>query len=87
MREWWSKLRALFIGRSGLADELREEMSAHLECEVQDNLARGMTPEEAKAAARRNFGNSTFIARRHARSGVFTGSRRFRKTFATLSVR
>ena len=41
----------------GLADDLRD----HIERETRDNIARGMTPEEARHAALRKFGNPTRI--------------------------
>ena len=59
MREWWSKIcRALHL-RSGLDGELSEEMQAHLELMTAENIERGMPPGEARAAARRAFGNLT----------------------------
>jgi len=61
MREWWSKLRAMLAGRRDLADELREEVEMHLEHEVQEGVALGMSPKEAHEAARRRFGNPTLI--------------------------
>ncbi len=61
MRVWLSKMRAMLAGRGGLADELREEIDAHLESEVQEDLARGMPLEEARNAARRRFGNVGLI--------------------------
>ena len=51
----------MLTGRRGLADDLREEVEAHLEHEVQENLARGMTAKQAREAARRRFGNPTQI--------------------------
>lgn len=43
-------------------DEERErELRNYLEIETADNLARGMTPEEARYAARRKLGNPTII--------------------------
>jgi putative ABC transport system permease protein len=47
-REKWDKERA-------------REIEAHLEIETQENIARGMTPEEARYAARRKLGNVTLI--------------------------
>ena len=44
MREWWAKLRAMLAGRRELADELREEVEMLLEHEVQEGVARGMSP-------------------------------------------
>ena len=59
MRELWSKLaRALHL-RRGLDDDLSDEMRAHLELMTDDNLERGMSTSEARAAARRHFGNLT----------------------------
>ena len=40
-------------------EELREEMAAHLAFEVDARIGDGMPPEEARAAARRHFGNAT----------------------------
>jgi len=39
--------------------ELDEEIHSHLEIEIQDNLERGLSPEEARYAAQRRFGNRT----------------------------
>ena len=66
MREFWSKLRATLTGRRGLSEELREEMDAHLEFEIQEHLNKGMTRKDAEAAARRRFGNAT-VTREKAR--------------------
>jgi putative ABC transport system permease protein len=40
-------------------DDLDEEIRSHLDLEVQRNIESGMTPEEARAAALRVFGNVT----------------------------
>src|SRR5579883_2338611 len=53
---WWRRKRS--------EEELQEEMAAHLEFEVEERIARGMTPDAARAAARRRFGNATAIAER-----------------------
>jgi macrolide transport system ATP-binding/permease protein len=37
--------------------DYREEMDAHLEMEIRENLDRGMSPPEARQAALRTFGN------------------------------
>jgi predicted permease len=59
MREWWSKIwRALHL-RRGLDGELSEEMQAHLELMTAENIERGMPLDEARAVARRAFGNLT----------------------------
>jgi predicted permease len=49
------RLRALFF-KSKMEEELDEEVRFHLEREIQENIARGMSPEEARFAALRGFG-------------------------------
>src|SRR5262245_40927293 len=49
------RLRALFF-RSKMEEELDEEVRFHLEREIEENIVRGMTPEEARYAAIRSFG-------------------------------
>ncbi len=49
------RLRALFF-KSKMEDELDQEVRFHLERETEENVARGMTPEEARSAALRSFG-------------------------------
>jgi putative ABC transport system permease protein len=43
-------------------DELRRDIEEHIERETRDNIERGMTPEAARAAALRKFGNPTRVA-------------------------
>ena len=49
------RIRALFF-KSRLEEELDEEVRFHLEREIKENIARGMSPEEARMAALRSFG-------------------------------
>jgi MacB-like protein len=49
------RLRALFF-RPRMEDELQTEFQFHLEREIEENIARGMTREEARYAAIRSFG-------------------------------
>jgi putative ABC transport system permease protein len=49
------RLRALFFN-SKMEDDLEEEVRFHLEREIEENIARGMSPEEARYAALRRFG-------------------------------
>src|SRR5215813_12054403 len=49
------RLRALFI-KSKMEEELDEEVRFHLEREIEENIVRGMTHEEARYAAIRSFG-------------------------------
>ena len=55
LREIGSRIRGLF-GKELLDKELDEEMTAHLEMLLEENLRRGMTLEEARRAAKRSFG-------------------------------
>ncbi len=47
-RGWWDAERA-------------RELDAYLAAETDDNIARGMTPGEARTAARRKLGNTTLV--------------------------
>ena len=50
-----------FFRRSRWDDERARELDAHLAIETDENIARGMPPEEAHAAARRKLGNATLV--------------------------
>src|SRR5580700_4771776 len=50
-----------FLKRARWDKERSKEIDAYLEIETADNIARGMTPADALAAARRKFGNPTLI--------------------------
>jgi len=52
------------LQRERLDDDLREEMTAHIEARRDALIADGMDAGEAAAAARRQFGNVTVIAER-----------------------
>ncbi|PYR46441.1 MAG: hypothetical protein DMF89_22035 [Acidobacteria bacterium] len=56
----------MISGKQAL-DDLDEEIRDHIERETQDNLARGLSPEAARQAAQRKFGNVT-LAKEHARA-------------------
>jgi predicted permease len=60
MREWWSKLRAV-VGRDRLDEDLRAELDAHLQMEVEARIDRGMSASDALESARRQFGNRARI--------------------------
>jgi hypothetical protein len=51
MRQWWSKVARALGRRRNLADELQLEMEAHLHFLIEENLERGMPPEEARGTA------------------------------------
>ncbi|HEX7174993.1 MAG TPA: ABC transporter permease [Pyrinomonadaceae bacterium] len=65
--EWFNvisaRLRALF-GREAVISDIEEELRLHVEMETEANIGRGMTPEEARLAARRSFGNPGRMAER-----------------------
>ena len=42
-------------------DELRRDIEDHIEHETRDNIDRGMTPDDARAAARAKFGNVALV--------------------------
>jgi putative ABC transport system permease protein len=71
MRQWWSKVARALGRRRNLASELQQEMDAHLQFLIDENLDRGMPPEEARAAARRHFGNATTVRERSYQSWQF----------------
>jgi hypothetical protein len=50
-----------FLKRKYWDAERRLEIALYLETETADNIARGMAPAEAAAAARRTFGNATLV--------------------------
>ena len=61
------KLRALFLRVAGLFNrqrhdrELDEEVETNLQMHIDENLRAGMSPEEARYAALRKFGNVTLV--------------------------
>ena len=61
MLRWWSKIELVLGRRRNLASDLQQEMEAHLQFVVDENLERGMSPEDARAAARRGFGNIAVV--------------------------
>jgi len=71
MRRGWSKIKRAFMGRQGFAGELDREMQAHLQFLIDENLERGMSPEEACAAAQREFGNQTRVREQSYQSWQF----------------
>ena len=50
LRSFMSRIAGLFSGRRADAD-LEEELQAHLEMETEENIRRGMAPEEARRQA------------------------------------
>jgi predicted permease len=50
-----------FLTRARWDAERARELDAYLAAETDDNVARGMTPDAARAAARRKLGNTTLV--------------------------
>ncbi|HTA40885.1 MAG TPA: ABC transporter permease [Bryobacteraceae bacterium] len=50
-----------FLRRSERDRELRDEIESYVQIGTDENIARGMSYKDASAAARRKFGNPTFI--------------------------
>src|SRR6266446_524978 len=49
--------RRIMMRRNRMMEELDQDIRDHIERETQDNIERGMSPEEARYAALRKFGN------------------------------
>ena len=59
-RRFWLKLQSLFR-RKRNAQQLDDEIQFHLEQQILENIAAGMSREEARYAAMRTFGNPTVL--------------------------
>src|SRR5262245_39508251 len=56
----WRRMLSL-LRRERYEREMEDEMRFHLEMQIEQNLASGLTAEEARYAARRQFGNQTWL--------------------------
>ena len=57
---WWTELDRrlrMFFRREQFHSDLQEEMQFHLDLRQQEHLDRGLSAQDARAAARRRFGN------------------------------
>jgi len=62
--EWLGKLRMRFralLNGDDVHCEMAEEWQHHIELRTEENIRRGMSPDEARRSAERNFGNSGCI--------------------------
>jgi len=59
-RRFWLRLQALFL-RNRSVQQLNDEIQFHLDQQIGENIATGISPEEARYAAMRTFGNPTFL--------------------------
>lgn len=64
LRRAFARLRASLTGAS-LDHDLEAEMAAHLDLAMEDNLRRGMAPEEARRQALLRFGGTLQAKERH----------------------
>ena len=60
VRRFWLKLQSLFR-RNRSSQRLNDEIQFHLDQQIAENVAAGMSREEARHAAMRTFGNSTIL--------------------------
>src|SRR5262245_32153788 len=64
LSQFLSRLRRRMLSllrRGRYEREMEEEMRFHLEMQIEQNLSSGMAAEEARYAARRQFGNQTWL--------------------------
>jgi predicted permease len=73
MRQWWSKIERALGRRRNLASDLELEIDAHLRFLIEENLKQGMSPDKARSAARREFGNVAVVQERSYQSWQFPG--------------
>ncbi len=59
-RQLWMRLQA-FFHRDRFTQKLSDEIRFHLDEQMEENIAAGMSPDEARHAAERRFGNSTLV--------------------------
>src|SRR5262249_14591136 len=66
---WWSELKYLVrkLNRRRAEREAEEEIQNHLDLEAREKIEIGLSPEEARYAARRAFG-SVVVAREESRA-------------------
>ncbi len=69
IRRLWLRLQSLFH-RDRSAQQLDDEIQFHLEQQIAENLAAGMSRDEARCAAMRTFGNPTFQGRNTGHPGL-----------------
>ena len=59
-RRFWLKLQSLFR-RNRNAQQLNDEIQFHIDQQIAENIAAGMSPGEARHAAMRAFGSPTLL--------------------------
>jgi putative ABC transport system permease protein len=59
MKTWAARFRWLFR-RQRFEREMEAELRFHLECQTQEHIANGLSPEQARAAAQRSLGSVAY---------------------------
>jgi predicted permease len=77
LHRFWSWLR-----RKSRALDLQEEMELHLELKVQEHIARGASPEDARRQAHVDFGNVSLAAERSREKWGFIQIENIRRDIA-----
>ena len=82
LRAWFSRLIGLFrkIARDA---EMAEEMQAHLDLLIERNVAAGMSPDDARSAALRQFGGIEQTKESRANNEYGDGPTNFCRTFGS----
>jgi putative ABC transport system permease protein len=60
LRRIYARMRGIWHAET-IQQEIAEELQFHLDLRTEENLKRGMSPEEARRAAERRFGNASVI--------------------------
>ena len=71
VRTFAAKLRAMLQGKR-IAVDLEDEVALHIQMLTDRLLQQGIEPEDAAAAARRQFGNSTLLREQHYMQSTFS---------------
>ena len=73
--------------RKRMMEGLDQDIREHIAMETQDNIERGMSPEEARYAAMRKFGNVTLVKEETREVWTLVWSRATRhRIFVSLSA-
>jgi hypothetical protein len=59
-RQLWIRFQTVFR-RGRFGEQLSDEVRFHIDQQIAENAAAGMSPEDARYAAMRLFGNSTWL--------------------------
>ncbi|HEX8710657.1 MAG TPA: ABC transporter permease [Terracidiphilus sp.] len=58
--QFWMRIRML-VGRGNAGTQLENELQFHLDQQIDENIAAGMSPDSARSAALRAFGNPALL--------------------------